>query len=301
MSQEDELGAKMGKNKTGMRPIDAPLYGYWSALYLSFYSKRLYIDVGKRWRGYAIRYLLLMVALWAIPLALQMNTHFNMLFKQELVEPLSLIPTIYVQNGQASFDKPMPYEIKNTKNEVTVIIDTTGKVTDFTNKYPFLTVLITKEQIALKIPKPQFPGSLALQENSGTPVTQVFSKDSNFVFNGEQLLNQSSIQRLKIMAQVSIYPLVVMVFFGLFLVLFLAFCFLGQLFARMMFSFKITLKQSCRLFMVSTTPMMFVLLLLLYFNKMIPGMGIIIVFILILYYSFAVYSLRTESNRLVNT
>ena len=42
------------KIKNKLKLIDAPVYRYWDALYMSFYSRRLYVDVGKRWRGLGI-------------------------------------------------------------------------------------------------------------------------------------------------------------------------------------------------------------------------------------------------------
>ncbi|RUR10664.1 DUF1189 family protein [Legionella sp. km772] len=289
----------MAKVKDKLRPIDAPIYSIWQALYLSFFSIRLYIDVGKRWTGYGIRYLLLLIALWSIPMAVKMGIDFNQTFNQQLIEPLSIIPTIYIQNGQASFDKPMPYLIKNKKGEVVLIVDTTGKVNDFTSEYPKLTVLINKDKVAFRMPGIPILGEAPKTEHN-KPLIQSFNKGDNLVFNGKQIVAQNSFSQWKIAAQLMIYPLVFSVFFGMFLFMFLVFGFLGQLFARIFFSFHITVKTSARLLMVATTPMMLTLLIMELANLLFPGFGFLLVVILAAYFSFAVFAFKSESRRMVN-
>jgi hypothetical protein len=290
----------MKKAKNKLKPINAPLFGYWIALLLSFYSQRLYIDVGKRWKGYGIRYLVLLIALWSIPFAIKIGFDFNEVFHQQLIEPLSIIPTIYIQNGEATFDKPMPYFVKNRKNEVVLIIDTTGKITDFIDKYPYLTILINKNKVAFRMPGIQFGGDKGPGMNPNKPLIQYFGKEENLVFDGKKIIQQSTFSQWQYVAQLMIYPLVAVVFFSMFLFIFLVLGFLGQLFARIFFSFQITLKQGCKLLMVSSTPMMLVLLGLLLFNNTFPGFGFLLMVVLATYFCFAVYSLKSESKRLVN-
>lgn len=51
----------MSEQNKVLRKVDAPFYNYWQAIVLSFFSSRLYVDVGKRWKGLGFRYLLLIV------------------------------------------------------------------------------------------------------------------------------------------------------------------------------------------------------------------------------------------------
>lgn len=290
----------MAKVKNKLKPINAPLFGYWNALLLSFYSKRLYIDVGKRWAGYGIRYLVLLIALWSIPLAIKVGLDFNEVFNQQLIEPLSIIPTIYIQNGEATFDQPMPYFIKNKKDQVVLIVDTSGAITDFIDKYPYLTILVNKDKVAFRMPGLKFWGNNGKGMNPNKPLVQYFGKGENLVFDGKKIVQQSTFIQWKYVAQLMIYPLVAVVFFSMFLFIFLVLGFLGQLFARIFFSFQITLKQGCKLLMVSSTPMMLVLLGLLLFNHTFPGFGFLLIAVLATYFCFAVFSLKSESKRLVN-
>ena len=289
----------MAKNKTKLKPINAPVYGYWQALYLSFFSMRLYIDVGKRWTGYGIKYLALLLALWSIPFSIKMAIDFNHLFDQQLIEPLSVIPTIYIQNGEASFDKPMPYMVKNKMGEVVLIVDTTGKVNDFNSDYPKLTVLINKDKVSYRMPSLPILGNNA-KANHNEPLSQVFSKGDNLVFDGKKIVEQSAFAQWKIAAQVMIYPLIVSMFFGMFLFMFMVFGFLGQLFTRIFFSFYITVKTSTRLLMIASTPMMVTLLVMEMLNGIFRGFGYLLVVILAAYFSFAVFAFKSESKRMVN-
>ena len=75
----------MIKKKQTLRPLDAPIYNYWQALYRSFYSGRLYIDVIKRWRGFGALYLLLAISLASIPLSLRIMVDFNHYFEKKMI------------------------------------------------------------------------------------------------------------------------------------------------------------------------------------------------------------------------
>ena len=65
--------AKMAEAKAdkALKDIGSPCYRYWQALYLSFYCGRLYVDIGKRWKGLGIGYLFLLVCFAIIPLNLR--------------------------------------------------------------------------------------------------------------------------------------------------------------------------------------------------------------------------------------
>lgn len=288
----------MKKEKNKLKSIDAPSYGYWSALYRSFYSRHLYVDVGKRWRGWGLLYLLLAIAICSIPFAVKMDFSFNTSFQEQLVKPLIEIPTFYIQDGNVVFDKPMPYLVKNDKGDVTIIIDTTGQINDF-SKYPLLAILVNKNQISMKIPNLQLFDMPQAQFSSGPPIVQEFTKEDNAVFDGKTIAKEQTITNLKYFAQMLMYPIIVSIFFSMFITFFLVFGFLGQIFSSVFFSFSVTFKQSCRLLIVAGTPMLLLMMLLLTFNFMFTGSGFILLFFLIGYFSYALYALRAESKKIV--
>lgn len=289
----------MDKSRDQLKLLEAPVYGYWKALYLSFYSPSLYVDVGKRWFGFGILYFLLAVAVYSLPLTVKMNISFIKTFNEQLLDPVSLIPKIEVRDGIVVFDKPMPYLIKNDKNQVVVIIDTTGKVTQFTKKYPDLSILINKNIIYFKVPTPKVLYAAKLSDDSGVPLSQTLTKGTNFVFDGKTIIEQNNMLQFKYATQALIYPTIVILVFSMFVILFIVFAFLGQLFSNIFFSYQLSFKQSCRLFFVSSTPMLLALMMVLTFDLIFTGIGFILLVLLSLYFSLAIYSLKADSRSLV--
>lgn len=288
----------VSKEKNKLKPMNASAYSYWSALYHSFYSRRLYVDVGTRWRGLGILYLLLLIAICSIPIFIRLGIHFNDLFKEKITQPMSQIPVFYIQNGEMVFDKPMPYLIKNDKGEVVVAIDSTGTINDFRD-YPSLTILINKNKMSFKLPNAQLLMMKDQQSNNSTPLVQPFDPKTNMVFEGKKIVEEDSITQLKYASEALIYPVVVSLFFSIFMIFFLVLGFLGQIFSSIFFSFKLSLLTSVRLLVVAGTPMLVLFFVLLLFHSIFPGLGLILFALLAAYYCFAIYSLRAESKQVV--
>lgn len=287
------------QQNTALRDIDKPHYSYWQAFYLSFYSSRLYVDVGKRWKGLGILYLFLLMLIVTTPFAVRMTHDFNVFFKEQIVEPLQRMPVFYVQNGEVTMDKPMPYLVKNDKGDVVSIIDTTGVIKKIDGKYPHLTTLITKNKFIFRLPSPNFFFSNDQPTAKGTIYIQPISKATNEVFNGDTWVASSGIERLKFLSLVMIYPVIVGMFFSIYMVLFLAFTMMGQLIAQLFFKISISFAQTCRLLMVSSTPQSVMVFLLFTTNFVFKGSGFAILTVLAIYFCFAVLSLKRESHKLV--
>ena len=241
----------MARAKNKLKLMDAPIYHYWQALYLSFYSKRLYIDVGKRWQGIGLLYFLLAIAVCSIPLALRVGINLDQSFNEQIIEPLLQVPDIYVQNGEASLDKPMPFLIKNKKDQVVLVVDTRTNDSLFGPEYPNLSILINKDKVYFKTPTPQLFSTILPETTKSEPQSQSFGKGTNFVFNGKKIVEENGMLKLKHMAQLMIYPIIVVILYSMFVVIFLVLAFLGQVFASIFFSFKISFSESSRVFRVA--------------------------------------------------
>lgn len=289
----------MAKEKNKLKTIDTPVYSYFSAMILSFYSKYLYLDVAKRWRGLGLMYLLLLTAIGTIPYSLKTAYKFNEVFNVQVIEPLLRLPSILVQGGRVKFDKPMPHFIRNSSGEVVIIIDTTNSIVDFTDKYPKLSILVNARKMSYKIPTPELSGITMQESDSNFPLVQEFSNDYNMMFDGKSIVNESSVYGLKYVAQLMIYPLVVSMIYSLLLVLLLVFALLGQVFSRIFFSFVLPFKRSSRVLMVASTPTIFVLALCMFVGINFPGMGFLLLTIMMIYYCYAIYHLRNDSKKLV--
>lgn len=290
----------MAEVKKALREIDKPFYRYWQALYHSFFNNRLYVDVGKRWRGFGIAYLLFLMFVVTLPFSMRVTLDFKNFFMEDLVLPLEQLPTLYIQNGLVSLDKPMPYIIKNKANKVVAIVDTTGAVNTINQTaYPDLNILITKDRLFYRFPSPQFFFKNDDVQQTASPIyVYPFNTHSNSVFDGKVWVKDSGILKLKYFFSAMIYPTIALVFFALFLVLLLAFALMGQFIAKLL-KFSISFKQACRLIMVSVTPFMVILWCYLTIGWLTNRFGFVLPLILIFYFCFAVLSLKRESQKLV--
>lgn len=281
-----------------LRDIDAPHYSYWQAVYHSFFNRALYVDVGKRWKRLSIMYLLLAMFVASFPFSLRLMLVFDNFFKQEIIAPLQNLPEIYVQNGQVSLDKPMPYFVKNDEGDVIAIVDTSGAITDFSALYPKLSVLFTKDTFMFSVPKP--PQFFKNFPTTSWPVSsKPFAKDLNEIFDAKQWVQSSTIKGTRIAINFMIFPMVAVLFFTLYLVFLLAFTLMAQFIAKILLKFDLNYVTCFRLLMVATTPQIVVLQLSLALDWIFTGLGMVLCILIAAYFSFAVLSLKRESNKLV--
>jgi len=96
--------------------------------FLAFFSKRLYRDVGRNWKGANLSYLFLLLAVCCVPATLKMRGSVLKSLETSQVEILNQIPEITIRNGAASTEAPQPYYINNREGDPIAIIDTTGSM-----------------------------------------------------------------------------------------------------------------------------------------------------------------------------
>lgn len=284
-------------NESGLKTIDSPLYSYLEALYLSFYSQPLYVDVSKRWRGFGFLYLLLVVAILCIPLTIQAIQAFNKYFEDELIYPLKNIPTLYIRNGEVSMDYLEPYFVKNKKGQPVVMIDTTIKNDEFPEEYPSLNLLITKNKVMIRTPDPF--ATMDYKNMRDNVYIQNIDENTNEVFSGKKWVESAGLFKLKYISMSLIYPTMVAGFFVRLAIFLLILGLLGQLFAKVFHHIKLTYRESCRLLAVSATPL-FLIVILTYFTG-INFYFLSIVFLAILagYYFYAVLAVKRDRGKVV--
>jgi hypothetical protein len=265
---------------------------YSKALYASFYSSALYADVVKSWRGLGLGYLLFLVILGAIPLSGRVILAFQHFFKEEVLFPIESLPLLTVQNGEISYNQPMPYRIKNNKGEVVSIIDTTGTVSEMNQAFPQLRVLITKNKMILRPPSyKQFLG--LAKDNIGNPIyTRTFDKELNGLLSGKAWIHSTGISRLNTLMQILIFPSVTFFYFSVFAVILLLLSALVQLYSDVFFNRKLPFKASCRLLAVAATPTLVLFFFMRGANFAVPGMGLVYGVLILSYISYGLYSVK---------
>lgn len=290
----NRLEKMMNEKNKGPTPSIKAQYHYWQAFILSFYAPRLYVDVGNKWRGFGLLYLLLLVSLLCIPFSIRFIMAFNVYFTDKIVDPIRLLPPIYIQNGEVQFDMPMPYLIKNDKGQVVSIIDTTGTLEGIDSRFQDLTVLFLKKEVLLRTSYPDFVKDMStspsLQED--TVYKHTFQPGSNEVFDAKEYLQRNKVSFIKRAIDIAIYAMVVGFFYS-FLVVFLPFlAILGQAIAFIFFSFKIKFKESCRLIAVGATPALLIFGAYLTRYTLTKSTAIAFVALIALYYCYGVASLK---------
>ena len=291
----------MSKKNKNLRLVDAPLYNYWQAIYLSFFSPQLYIDVVKRWRGFNFLYLLFVISLATIPFSLRVIHGFDRYFNEEIIFPLSKLPLLYVQNGNISFDEAMPYFIKNKKGEVIDIIDTTGKVNDINSAHPNIILLITKDKIYSRYPKLNLFFESTDRSNEGEVSVQTLGKSMNEVFNVHEWIKSGRLRHLKLFIEFMIYPVVTLILYGMYLVIMVVFGYTAIIFAQVVLKYKLKFKDGIRLFIVTATPQIILFYIIFTTNYQSRWAGLVQIILMAIYFNYAVLCLKHEGKKMVRT
>jgi hypothetical protein len=270
------------------------IYRYFRALYLSFYAPALYVDVVKRWQGFGIGYLLMVIAIGSIPLSSRIIIDFDQYFEEKILLPLQVLPALNIKKGHVLFEKPMPYLIKNKIGHVISIIDTSGAVTQINNTYPQLSVLVTKNELLFQPPSfKQFLG-LTTSSTGNKIYSRTFSKESSGIFDAKHWMTSSGILKLNTLIKTFIFPLITLFYFAIAITLMFIVSTLGQLCCDVFFGFKLKFKASCRLLAVSSTPFLALFFLVRTQNFMFRGLGFIYFILLVSYFFYAAFSVKHE-------
>lgn len=116
---------------------------------LSFFSKKLYRDVGLHWKGVNFLYLLLLLAICWIPAMIKIHVGFTGFVEDYAPGIVEQLPEITIDNGEASISEPQPYYIKDPESgNVLAIIDTTGQIESLEGTDAFC--LLTRDKVITK-------------------------------------------------------------------------------------------------------------------------------------------------------
>jgi hypothetical protein len=204
-----------------------------------------------------------------------------------------------IQNGHASLDKPMPYLIKNKTGDVVLLIDTTGGVDGFSEKYPKLMLLVTRDKIHFRMADlPKFAGMSAFSMKDQT-YTHSFDERDNEVFLGREWIQSSGILNLKYYGAFFIYPMLVGALFGLYFIITLVMASIGRIISVVLIKYSIPFKASLRLGCVVSTAPFALMIALQTLGIVILGMGGFYVALVACYYTYAVIAVKRESQHLV--
>lgn len=116
--------------------------------FLAFFSKRLYRDIGRNWKGVNLAYLFLLLAICCVPFALHKRAEIVQSLETNQVDILNQVPEIHILNGEAYVEAEMPYFIKNHAGKPIAIIDTTGSMNYIDD--PSVQVMLTANKLIIR-------------------------------------------------------------------------------------------------------------------------------------------------------
>jgi hypothetical protein len=150
-------------------------------LYLSFFSKDLYRDVAKNWKGLCFPYLLFILMIYWIPEMVNIRQTISDFITDEAPKYVEQMPEITIAKGEASIQEPVPFIISDRKkNRPVAIIDTSGQTTSLNSSEASL--LVTRTHLILKL-DPQNIRSIPLSDFGEQKITKKLVYDWLEFFN----------------------------------------------------------------------------------------------------------------------
>jgi hypothetical protein len=246
-------------------------YSIFHPLVLSFFSKSLYRDVGRNWRGTGLLYLLVVLTLVWIPTMIKGHLDMSRWVDGDSKEITKQIPAITISNGQVSTDVTTPHFIKDPKTGMDIaIIDTTGEYETLENTDAKL--LLTKSKLVVS----RSAGRTETHDLSGV---QSFYVDRSMV--------ESWLVTAKHWLFLVLYPLALLFSFIIRAIQILIYALIGLLFARILHT-NLDFKTLMRLAAIAITPVLILNLLFEFLPVGIPWWFLLGIIIALAYLFFAV-------------
>jgi len=143
-------------------------YSTLQAVWRSFGSRSLYRDVALYWSGSGLLYLLVLLAVCAVPVTLAVHLRTFAPLAATMAPLVEQLPPIRITDGQVSVDAPQPYRIRSARTgRVVAIIDTTGKVTSLEGTTA--TLLLTRTRLFAR----QSDGEIVGRDVATLPLREV--------------------------------------------------------------------------------------------------------------------------------
>lgn len=236
-------------------------FSVWKAVVFSFFSKALYQDVWKNWKGVGFAYLFLVLVFVSVPRAVRIHGLVGKEVAKGSKDFFKEIPAFKIEKGVFSVAVKQPYYSPNRSKPV-VVIDTTGKINSLTqvswDEKAESVMLVTADKLMMRQMRLGVPdekmfefsqlGSLAVNNQKLEEWTQGFAKWAGFLVYPFVVLGYF------------VYGIVAMMFYGL----------IGLGIARLL---KLTLnyESAMRLSAVSHTPAMLLAAVLFFLGVDMPA------------------------------
>lgn len=285
--------------KQAIKPIDSANYRYWQALWRSFFDGNLYVDVYKRWRGFAYGYLAMLMAILALPLSVFALVHLYQGFNNKITKPLAHIPELSVQNGIVSAPNlTMPYKSLDKQGRVLLIIDTRDEPV-LLKDYPDALLLIAKNKVLYRtnVLGSALPGI----GDSGVDsiMEEPLSPAMNQIFVGKDWVQNGHLNTLLAMAMLTVYPSIFLLLLSAYSIFIFLFATVGQIVSQTLMSLPLSYQESVRLLSVAATPQCALMGFVLSGVLSIPLSGLFLLGLIGAYFGYAVAVIKRQTRALI--
>ena len=274
-----------GKQKPGR--VVKPVYNYVQALYLSFFSGKLYIDVKQRWKGMGATYLFILCAMLTLPWSALILWQQSSFYNSQVVPAIKQMPPLTVKKGKISFDKKSPFIIKsNVTKKPLIIIDTSGSVKSLKDrKYDSVLLLVTDNSIITK--------------QAGLPESKhAMDKELSGVISTHEMM--AMYDKAKLVFSITLFPTFATTLFVAEFMIVMLFSVIAMFYAKAILNYDMGFRESVRVCCVAATPKLLVLFILFQTSlKHSHTLGLVLFFVFLGYYTFAVIANKRAAKDLV--
>lgn len=274
-----------------------PFFSIWQALYMSFYSPKLYVDVVQRWKGFGLKFLFLASVLISLPYSIYQMNKFNTYYNDELLVALENMPTLNVVKGKVVFNKPMPYVVRSeNSSKPLVVIDTKKSLSALGNRLSKASIVIAKDGFYLDGKQNTAP----FVQNSPVNSSVYDSKfPTNYTGKIEPTYFLKTVESIKSKLIYFIPTTVAMSAFFCEMVILFVLSFVGSLFANILIRYSLNFKQSLRTAYVCATPQQALALIFSLKGVQNTTSGLTMFGVFLFYFCFAVAANKRAARSLV--
>lgn len=250
------------------------LFTIFHPLVMAFYSKALYQDVARHWKGIGALYLLMLLVITWLPMIFIGNLGVKAFIDHELPPYVAQVPIVTINNGELTVDKPVPYHIRDVETGKTVVlVDTSGKTQNLQQTSAL--VLVTKHEVMIR--------------NTAKNQIRQYEFQQGIDFSFDKADVASWLQVVGKWLLIILFPLIIAVSYAYRIVQALIYGAIGLFFSAILKA-KLSFQQSMRLAIIAVTPAVMLSTLFDFLGIGFPFMYVSYFALTLVYLFFAVYS-----------
>jgi hypothetical protein len=123
-------------------------YSNFQALLYAFFLRDAYRDAARGWKGAGILYTLLLAGIACLAVVVRIQATVSGYARHEAAALIAQLPTITIDRGIVSIDRPGPIIIRDRKGNEVAIIDTTASVAALEGRTAY--VLLTRDHLVAR-------------------------------------------------------------------------------------------------------------------------------------------------------